>query len=131
MAGHDPLIPPRKPIALVDGSTEDCHRDVTTLVTRDHDLIQRWAGRRSAQPATGERTASGSSSIDVNDGDAGIRFNFPGIGKYREISWSEWFDNFEQHDLAFVYERDQAGQPLTNRYRLVKLEMLQANAPLL
>jgi hypothetical protein len=99
---------------------------MTTAATRDHDLIRRWAERHGAQPATGEPSAKGSSSFDVNDGDAGIRFNFPGLGRYREISWSEWFDNFEQYDLAFVYERDRPGYPLTNRYRLVPTSTLDA-----
>src|SRR5687767_15511140 len=47
------------------------------LITSDHDTIQRWAARHSAVPATGEATVSGPATVDVNDGGAGIRFNFP------------------------------------------------------
>ena len=40
----------------------------------------------------------------MNDGGAGIRFNFPGIGRFRPISWEEWFENFFLHELVFVFE---------------------------
>ena len=49
-----------------------------TVVTRDHEIIQRWAEIRHAEPATGEATASGPAKIDVNDGGSGMRFNFQG-----------------------------------------------------
>ena len=78
------------------------------IVTRDHDVIRRWAEGRQAEPATGEATASGPATIDVNDGGAGIRFNFPGLQRFRPITWDEWFDNFDRHDLLFVYEEEVA-----------------------
>jgi hypothetical protein len=42
--------------------------------TRDHEMIRRWAARHHAEPATGEATASGPATVDLNDGGAGIRF---------------------------------------------------------
>jgi hypothetical protein len=42
----------------------------------------------------------------VNDGGAGIRFNFPGVQRFRPITWDEWFENFDAHDLCFVYEEE-------------------------
>ena len=76
------------------------------LATRDKDLIRQWAERHRAEPATGEATASGPATIDVNDGGAGIRFNFPAVARFRPISWDEWFENFDRHRLIFVYEED-------------------------
>jgi len=78
------------------------------IATRDHDRIRQWATRHQAQPATGEATRSGPATIDVRDDGAGIRFNFPGFGRFRPITWDEWFDNFEQYGLTFVYEREVA-----------------------
>ena len=78
------------------------------IATQDHGVIRRWAGRRKAEPATGEATASGPATIDVKDGGAGIRFNFPGLQRFRPITWDEWFDNFDRHDLLFVYEEEVA-----------------------
>jgi hypothetical protein len=78
------------------------------LITSDHDTIQRWAARHSAVPATGEATVSGPATVAVNDGGAGIRFNFPGAGFFRPIAWDEWFDNFEAHHLAFAVDEEVA-----------------------
>jgi hypothetical protein len=78
------------------------------LVTRDHNLIRQWAGRHGAEPATGEGTPSGPATLHVNDGGAGIRFNFPGFSRFRPISWDEWFQNFDRYHLAFVHEEEVA-----------------------
>jgi hypothetical protein len=78
------------------------------LATRDKELIRSWAARHGAEPATGEATPSGPATIDVNDGGAGIRFNFPGAAPFRPISWNEWFDNFDRYRLVFVYDEDVA-----------------------
>jgi len=105
-------------------TTEDDARSPTgPVATRDHDVIRRWAAQRQAQPATGEATASGPATADIQDGGAGIRFNFPGFGRLRPITWDEWFDNFERHQLTFVYEaQSQDHRSLTPRYRIVKTE---------
>lgn len=78
------------------------------LATRDHDLIQRWAERYRAEPATGEATSTGPATLNVIDGGAGIRFNFPGLARFRPISWNEWFENFDRYELTFVYEEEVA-----------------------
>jgi hypothetical protein len=89
------------------------------VLTRNHELIKRWAADRQAEPATGEATRSGPATVSVNDGGAGIRFNFPGYGAFRPIDWDEWLANFDQHECAFVFDEDQS-KPLSNRYRIVK-----------
>lgn len=81
-----------------------------TVSTRDHAEIRRWATLHSAEPATGETTASGPGVRDVNDLGAGIRFNFPGFAPLRPIAWDEWLDNFDRHDLVFIYEEEDAGE---------------------
>jgi hypothetical protein len=92
------------------------------VVTRDHETIRRWAAKHAAEPATGEATESGPATIDVNDGGAGVRFNFPGTGQFRPISWEEWFTNFDHHVCAFVYEADPPNGTLTYRYRIIRAE---------
>jgi len=77
------------------------------IATRDHDVIRRWSARQHAEPATGEPTESGpATTIHVRDGGAGIRFNFPGVGRFRPITWDEWFENFDRFHLTFVYEEE-------------------------
>ena len=89
------------------------------VFTRDHDVIREWAAKRKAVTATRETTASGPATVDVQDGGAGVRFNFPGTGSYRPIAWDEWFDNFDTHECAFVFDNDVAASG-SNRYRIVK-----------
>lgn len=91
------------------------------VFTRNHELIKQWADERRATPATGEATGSGPATFKVNDGGAGIRFNFPGFGAFRPISWDEWFGNFDHHACAFVYDNN-SSRPLSSRYRIVKAE---------
>jgi hypothetical protein len=79
---------------------------VRTVSTADHTTIRRWAASHHAEPATGEQTSSGPAVKTVKDDGAGIRFNFPGFAAFRPISWEEWFDNFDRHQLAFVYEEE-------------------------
>ena len=123
-----PLLPEDGRVAVITRETEHERDDVSTVATRDRELITRWARQRGAEPATGEATESGPGVVDVQDGGAGIRFNFPGVSRYRPMSWDEWFGNFERHDLVFVYERDAPGATPSGRYRLVTSEMLAALA---
>src|SRR4029077_11591858 len=95
------LLPPRH-VPIV--TTENAGLLAGPVATRDHGVIRRWAARRRAEPPTGEATASGPATADIHDGGAGIRFNFPGLGQLRPISWEEWFDNFARQQLTFVYE---------------------------
>ena len=113
------LLPEEQPVREVDASDAGKQQPGAVLATDDRELIREWAARRDAQPATGEATFSGPATVDVEDRDAGIRFNFPGVARFRSISWEEWFDNFTRHDLMFVYEHDVPGHTPSARYRLV------------
>jgi hypothetical protein len=93
--------------------------DATVLFTRDHEIIKAWAKKVDAEPATGEATTSGPATAQkVEDLGSGLRFNFPGMSRFRPISWTEWFDHFNGHDLTFVFE-PAAGEAQSARYRIV------------
>ena len=124
------LSPEEGPIALIDAATEDRFADIPVVATQDHDLIRQWATRRRAEPATGEATESGPSTMTVNDDGTGIRFNFPGIGRFRPIEWDEWFRNFDTYSLVFIYERDVRSRSLSSRYRMVPMDTLKRVADL-
>ena len=99
-----------------------------TVLTRDHAVIQEWATVHDAEPATGEATATGPATIDVNDGGSGIRFNFPGAGLLRPIGWEEWFANFDRNELVFIYQ-EPLTDPQKTRYRIERLDALQLRFP--
>jgi hypothetical protein len=119
------LLPRSEPVALIDQATENDHTNIRVVATRDHELVRRWAQRRQAEPATGEATESGPRTIDVNDDGTGLRFNFPGLQRFRPIEWDEWFRGFDAFSLVFVYERDsdERGAPSAT-YRLLPFERL-------
>ena len=121
MQSDSPLLPPKPRVEPLAAGTVPSQSGV--FATRDHAMIRRWAARRSAQPATGEATATGPAILDVKDEGAGIRFNFPGASRFRAIDWSEWFDNFDRYELAFVFE-EVDGEPASTRYRLVPVSEL-------
>jgi hypothetical protein len=116
--------PADEPRATVKSLKDPFRGAAQVVFTRDHELIKQWAERRQAMPATGEETGSGPATSKVNDGGAGVRFNFPGIGPFRPISWEEWFENFDRHGCAFVHDGSGSG-PLSHSYRIVKAEEWQ------
>lgn len=72
-------------------------------------------GRRHAWPASVRGTADGD--------EAGVlRIDFPGGAgedELEHISWDEWFDKFEQNDLAFLYQDEKAGGEDSTFFKLV------------
>jgi hypothetical protein len=68
--------------------------------TTDHDEIRRWVEERGGRPARVRATGS--------DDDPGIlRIDYPGRGDdeaLEEISWEDFFEAFEENNLAFLYQ---------------------------
>jgi hypothetical protein len=81
--------------------------DHTSKTTIDHDEIRRWAEARGARPSSVKGTGEGD--------DPGIlRLDFPGGEEeaFEEISWDEFFEKFEDNQLALVYQEQKAdGEP--------------------
>ena len=87
----------------------------------DHEEIRRWAEKRDAMPACVRNTGRGK--------DVGIiRLDFPGYGgagSLEEISWDEWFDKFDQNNLAFVYQDEKKDGEGSTFFKLVSRERAQ------
>jgi hypothetical protein len=84
----------------------------------DHDEIRRWAQERDAKPATVRRTHSGD-NVGI------IRLDFPGYSGAESldaIEWDEWFDNFDENNLALVVQDTTAGGQQSNFNKLVSRE---------
>jgi hypothetical protein len=81
--------------------------------TTDHDTIRKWAEERNGRPAAVKETGKA--------GDLGVlRISFGGAGEsLEEISWDEWFDKFEQNDLAFLYQEQKASGEDSTFFKLV------------
>lgn len=68
--------------------------------TTDHNEIKQWVEAREGHPAAVSGTG--------DDDEAGVlRIDFPGYSgqdRLEEISWDEFFEKFDQKNLAFLYQ---------------------------
>ena len=82
----------------------------TAQKTVDHDAIRKWVEKHGGRPARVAATAPGGSHAEP--GSAGIlRIDFGEPDEsLEEISWNEFFDTFEKHKLALLYQDDQPGR---------------------
>jgi hypothetical protein len=81
--------------------------------TTDHKKIKDWAERHGGKPAAVARTHE---NKDVGI----IRIMFPQSTRSEhegltEISWDEFFEEFEQRSLALVYDEDSRFSKLVGR----------------
>ena len=85
-----------------------------TLV--DHDAIRQWAESRNAKPAC----VKGTGGRD----DAGmIRLDFPGFSggdSLQEITWEEWFRQFDENGLALIVQEETASGERSHFNKLIK-----------
>ena len=92
-----------------------------SLMTTDHDEIQRWAEERGGVPATVSGTK--------RRGEVGvIRIDFPDGPEpsLEHISWDNWFDKFDENGLALVYQDTTSGGQPSRFNKIVKRETAEA-----
>ncbi|HYO56463.1 hypothetical protein [Archangium sp.] len=84
--------------------------------TIGHDEIRRWAEERGGQPAMVKGTG-GDEQTGI------IRIDFPGYseGKLEPISWDDFFQKFDESNLALVYAETTRGQK-SNFNKLISRE---------
>lgn len=81
--------------------------------TTDHDTIRKWADKHDGKPAAVKSTHKGD--------DVGIvRIMFPKAPHSEhdalvEITWDDFFEEFEKKDLALLYEPDGMFSKLVSR----------------
>ncbi|WP_244218751.1 hypothetical protein [Micromonospora arida] len=84
-----------------------------SLITANHEVIQRWARERGAKPATIAGTE--------RDGRAGVlTFNIPGYresSRIREITWDDWFYTFDLRRLNLIYQEQLRDGRQSNFFR--------------
>ncbi len=93
--------------------------------TTDHETIRTWAEERGGRPAAVKRTHTEGEDVGI------IRIDFPGYsgeGSLEEISWDEFFEKFDEADLAFVYEEKTSKGQKSNFNKLVKRETAAAKS---
>jgi hypothetical protein len=89
--------------------------------TTDHDFIRKWAEERGANPAAVKGTGGG-------DDPGIIRLDFPGFsgeGSLEPIPWDEWFEKFDENELALVYQDKTADGQRSNFNKIVKRSTIE------
>src|SRR5579884_4511542 len=97
-------------------------RTVQQEVLTDHDEIREWAEQRNASPACVRGTGG--------RGDTGmLRLDFPGYSgetSLEHIDWDEWFQKFDEKNLALLVEDTTARGQRSNFNKLVSRETANA-----
>jgi hypothetical protein len=87
-------------------------------VSTDHEEIRRWAEARGGQPACVKGTGG--------EGDIGmLRLDFPGYGgeeSLQHIGWDDWFQKFDERELALLFQEQTAGGAQSNFNKLISRE---------
>ena len=73
---------------------------MSSQTSTDHDTIRRWAEERGGVPAVVRGTED-----DEGEGILRIDFAEPD-DSLEEISWEEFFEVFEDRELAFLYQEE-------------------------
>lgn len=94
-----------------------------THSTTDHDVIKKWVEERGGSPAVVKDTTGGS--------DVGLlRINYPGYsgaGSLENIPWSEFFKEFDQKHLVFMYQDRMENGQVSRFSKMVSQQTAQAD----
>ncbi len=87
-------------------------------MTTDHAAITAWVEERGGRPATVVSTFEDGDDIGI------LRIDFPGYGDSDDelefITWDEFFEKFEENDLAFLFQEKTADGEESRYYKFVK-----------
>ncbi|MFI7212565.1 hypothetical protein ACIBP4_17185 [Micromonospora maritima] len=98
---------------LITSLADRPERPGRSLVTRNHEVIQRWARARGAKPATIAGTERG-------DRPGVLTFNIPGYresSRIREVTWDDWFRTFDSRRLNLIYQEQMRDGRQSNFFR--------------
>jgi len=86
--------------------------------TTDHKKIREWVEERGGHPARVKGT-------EDKSGGGLLRIDYPGYsgeGKLEEISWEEFFEEFDDSELAFLHQDKTADGEQSRFSKLVSRE---------
>ena len=94
---------------------ESHHSEGSADYTTNHKEIRKWVEERGGKPTCVRGTGS--------KNDAGLlRIDFPGYsgeGKLEPISWDDFFEKFDEQELAFLYQEKTKDGDTSNFWKLV------------
>jgi hypothetical protein len=90
----------RQRIDINSASRQDHASSRSAESTTDHDFIRNWVEERGDWPARVKGTGRGKQDLGM------IRIDLPdfsGTGTLVRIEWDEWFQQFDDNELAFLH----------------------------
>lgn len=86
-----------------------------TKSTTDHNTIRKWAETRDGKPAVVTREGEETELL---------RIDFPGYREenLQEVEWEQWFDIFDEQDLALIYQEETEEGERSNFNKIVRRE---------
>lgn len=97
-----------------------------SMITTNHDEIRKWVDERGGHPAKVKGTERAGES-----GGGLLRIDYPGYSgeeRLEEITWEQFFDQFEKNNLAFLYQ-DTLESGETSRFsKLIDRESSESKA---
>jgi hypothetical protein len=87
----------------------------SSQTTTDHEEIRQWVEERGGHPARVKGTEKGKSS-------GLLRIDYPGFSgddRLEEISWDEFFEGFEENNLAFLYQEKTSDGEISRFSKLI------------
>lgn len=89
----------------------------TSKQTHDHSKIKKWAEEKGGVPAVVKETSS-------SDSEGVLRIHFPNNSdsksELEEISWEDFFKNFEDNNLDFLYQDKNSDGDNSTFHKFVK-----------
>ena len=77
----------------------------TAKTTTDHDEIQAWAEARGGRPSVVKATEGQHKGDAPHEGILRLDFREPDDA-LEEIDWDDFFETFEDRELAFLYQEE-------------------------
>ena len=84
--------------------------------TTDHETIRSWAEERNGVPATVKGTETSGEHAGI------LRIHFPdysGDEQLEPISWDDFFQKFEDSNLAFLYQEKTRNDEVSRFFKFV------------
>lgn len=97
-------------------------------VTTDHEEIRAWVEERGGRPAAVKRTRGGRGRGEKT---GILRIDFPGYSgeqSLEPISWDEFFEKFDDAELAFLCQDTTASGEQSNFNKLVKRDTAETKS---
>ena len=93
-------------------------------VTTNHDEIREWVEEREGQPARVKGTGD-------DDSPGVLRIDYPGFsgeGTLEPITWEEFFEAFDENNLAFLYQEETKDGEMSRFSKLIDRDSTEEKA---